>query len=455
VIAVVVFVIPFLFILVTAAKDRATASHLEFTFPLDDGAIVQNLGDVISARNNLMVVAMRNSLILTVASVTLIVFLSAMVGYVLQRRRDRLGAVVSALILAGLVIPPAIVPTIYVLQSIGLFKTLPGLILVEVAFLMPFSVLIFRTFVSAIPRELDEAAIIDGATPTMLFLKVMLPLLRPAIITVIVVSSVAVYNDFVNPLYFLPGNDNATVQLTLFNFQSQFNTLEPAVRRRAADHDPATDHVHLLPAADCLRDDGRRGQGLMSPPQPGAASASSVAVVDLRCQVPPGVLAIGRDPVRLTWRIEPAVDGLRQAAYEIEASDAADFSAVTATSAILESPDQVGVPAPGAPLRSREVRFFRARISPAVVDLVEPAPAVEAGLLDAADWEGRAVTLPDDPGAERSSPSPLLRREFSIEGDATQARLYVTSLGVHRVFINGEAASPDLLAPGWTTLESG
>ncbi len=223
-IAVVVFVIPFLFILVTAAKDRATASHLEFTLPAEWGQLLQNLGDVITARNNLMVVAMRNSLVLTVASVTLIVFLSAMVGYVLQRRRDRLGAVVSALMLAGLVIPPAIVPTIYVLQSIGLFKTLPGLILVEVAFLMPFSVLIFRTFVSAIPRELDEAAIMDGASATTLFLRVILPLLRPAIITVIVVSSVAVYNDFVNPLYFLPGTDNATVQLTLFNFQSQFST---------------------------------------------------------------------------------------------------------------------------------------------------------------------------------------------------------------------------------------
>ena len=89
---------------------------------------------------------------------------------------------------------------------------------------MPFSVLIFRTFVSAIPRELDEAAIMDGASATTLFLRVILPLLRPAIITVIVVSSVAVYNDFVNPLYFLPGTDNATVQLTLFNFQSQFST---------------------------------------------------------------------------------------------------------------------------------------------------------------------------------------------------------------------------------------
>ena len=126
--------------------------------------------------------------------------------------------------LAGLIIPPAIVPTIYVLQSIGLFKTLIGLTLVEIAFLLPFSVLIFRTFMSSIPRELDEAAIIDGATGTQLFRHVIFPLLRPAVITVIVVSSVAVYNDFVNPLYFLPGNENATVQLTLYNFTSQMGS---------------------------------------------------------------------------------------------------------------------------------------------------------------------------------------------------------------------------------------
>jgi raffinose/stachyose/melibiose transport system permease protein len=222
-VAVVVFVIPFLFILVTAAKERAEAARLTFTWPTQ-WRLLENLQEVIGARDELMITAMRNSMLLTVASVTIIVFLSSMVGYVLHRRRDRTGAVVSALMLAGLVIPPAIVPTIYVLQAIGLFKTIPGLVLVEVAFLMPFSVLIFRTFVSAIPRELDEAAIIDGATPATLFLRVILPLLRPAIITVVVVQSIAVYNDFVNPLYFLPGTENATVQLTLFNFQSQFNT---------------------------------------------------------------------------------------------------------------------------------------------------------------------------------------------------------------------------------------
>ncbi len=91
---------------------------------------------------------------------------------------------VAILLLAGLIMPPAVVPTIYVLQGIGLYKTLLGMILVEVALLMPFSVLIFRTFVPAIPRELDEAAIIDGASSWTLFFRVIFPLLRPAIITV-------------------------------------------------------------------------------------------------------------------------------------------------------------------------------------------------------------------------------------------------------------------------------
>jgi raffinose/stachyose/melibiose transport system permease protein len=221
--AVVVFVVPFVFIVLTAAKDRAEASRLDFTLPTN-WQLFENFAEVLGTRNGLLLTAFRNSAILTVASVTIIVLLSAMVGYVLQRRRDRWATLVSVLMLVGLVIPPAVVPTIYVMQAIGLFKTLPGLILVEVAFLMPFAVLIFRAFVSSIPRELDEAAIIDGAGPITLFVRVILPLLRPAIITIVVIASVAIYNDFVNPLYFLPGSDNVTVQLTLFNFRSQFST---------------------------------------------------------------------------------------------------------------------------------------------------------------------------------------------------------------------------------------
>ncbi len=126
--------------------------------------------------------------------------------------------------LSGLIIPPAVVPTIWVLQKLGLFRTMPGLILVEVAFGICFAILLFRAFIATIPRELDEAAIIDGASPFRLFFRVIFPLLRSVAITVIVVQSVTVFNDFVNPLYFLPGDQNATVQLTLYNFSSQFTS---------------------------------------------------------------------------------------------------------------------------------------------------------------------------------------------------------------------------------------
>jgi raffinose/stachyose/melibiose transport system permease protein len=219
----VVFIVPFAFMLVTAAKDQADAARLQFTIPTD-WHLLENIAEVFDTRKGLLFTAFRNSVLLTIGSVILIVVLSAMVGFVLHRRRDRVGSLVAALMLAGLILPPALVPTIYVLQALGLYKTIVGLVLIETVLIMPFAVLIFRTFMTAIPRELDEAAIIDGASPLTLFLRVIFPLLRPAVITVIVVSSVAVYNDFVNPLYFLPGDANTTVQLTLFNFQSQFST---------------------------------------------------------------------------------------------------------------------------------------------------------------------------------------------------------------------------------------
>ena len=222
-VTVVVFIIPLLFMVLTAVKDRKEAAKLEFTWPTNF-QFVENFTQVLSARKFMLVTAFINSTILTVASVTILVVLAAMVAWVLQRRKSRWNGVVNFLILSGLIIPPAIVPTIWVLQSIGLFKTLPGLILIEVAFGLSFCVMLFRAFIASIPKELDEAAVIDGCGPVRLFFRVIFPLLRSVIVTVIVVQSVAIFNDFQHPLYFLPGDANATVQLTLFNFQSQFTT---------------------------------------------------------------------------------------------------------------------------------------------------------------------------------------------------------------------------------------
>jgi raffinose/stachyose/melibiose transport system permease protein len=223
VLSILVFLVPFAFILLTAMKTSQQASLLDFSWP-DQFRFVQNFADVVRARDYMLIIAFINSTILTVASVTLMVVFGAMVAFVLQRRRTRWTPLVNFLVLAGLIIPPAVVPTIWVLQKLGLFRTMPGLILVEVAFGLSFVILLFRAFIGTIPRELDEAATIDGAGPVRLFFQVILPLLKPVIVTSVVVQSVFVFNDFTNPLYFLPGDQNATVQLTLYNFSSQYST---------------------------------------------------------------------------------------------------------------------------------------------------------------------------------------------------------------------------------------
>jgi raffinose/stachyose/melibiose transport system permease protein len=223
VVTAVFFLVPFAFIFLIASKDRAEANFLQFSWP-SHFVLLDNLAQAFAARDYLMVIAFINSVILTVVSVAALVILSAMVAYVWQRRAGRLSGVINGLVLAGLIVPPAIVPTIWVLQKVGLFKTMPGLILIEIAYGLPFCILLFRAFIAGVPRELDEAALLDGAGPAQIFFRVIFPVLRSVMITVIILQSVFIYNDFQNPLYFLPGTENATIQLTLLNFQSQFTT---------------------------------------------------------------------------------------------------------------------------------------------------------------------------------------------------------------------------------------
>jgi len=218
-----IFLVPFAFIVVQSLKTGQDSASLQFSWPVDI-VFWENVVAVFQARDYMLITAFINSTILTVLSVSIMVVLAAMIGWVLARRPSRWNGVITFFVLAGLIVPPAIVPTARLMQSLGIFNTLGGLVLIEVAFGMSFCVLLFRAFVSNVPRELDEAATIDGAGPIRLFFQIGFPLMKSVIVTAVVVQSVTVFNDFANPLYFAPGEENATVQLTLFNFQSQFQT---------------------------------------------------------------------------------------------------------------------------------------------------------------------------------------------------------------------------------------
>jgi raffinose/stachyose/melibiose transport system permease protein len=224
ILSIIIFGIPFYYVILNSFKNRTEAAEMNISWPTSFH-IFENYKEVLTAMDGMAIRAFFNSTIITILSIAVLIIVCSMAGFVLQRRAASKGLnVINFLILAGLMIPPSIVPTIWVLNKIGLFKTIPGLVLVEVALAFPFSTILYKGFMATIPREIDEATIIDGYGGFGLFFKIILPLLKPVTSTIIVLSSVSIFNDFVNPLYFLPGAKNATVQLTLYNFMSQFNT---------------------------------------------------------------------------------------------------------------------------------------------------------------------------------------------------------------------------------------
>jgi raffinose/stachyose/melibiose transport system permease protein len=218
---IVIFWVPLYFVLVNAMKDPKEAALFNMQWP-SSVQLWDNMVDVVQARDYMLLTAFYNSSLMTVFSIVLLIVIAAMAGFVLQRRRDKATPIINFFVFAGLIIPPAVVPTIWVLQEIALFKTLAGIVAVEVALGFPFCVILYRGFMVSIPREIDEAAVIDGYGKWRLFFGIILPLLKPVTATLVITQSVSIFNDFTNPLYFFPGSDNATVQLTLYNFTSQF-----------------------------------------------------------------------------------------------------------------------------------------------------------------------------------------------------------------------------------------
>lgn len=206
--------------LVNSLKGTKEANLMSLSLP--EEIHLENYLEVIKANNYMLVTAFKNSLILALCSVILLILTGSMAGYVLQRRNDRTTRLANVLIMSGLMVPPAILPTIWVLQGLHLYKTLLGMTIVEVALNIPFTIMLYRGFMATIPTELEEAGFIDGCSRIQLFSRVVFPLLKPVTSTVIILNAVSIFNDFTNPLYFLPGNANATVQLTLYNFKGKY-----------------------------------------------------------------------------------------------------------------------------------------------------------------------------------------------------------------------------------------
>jgi raffinose/stachyose/melibiose transport system permease protein len=166
----------------------------------------------------------RNSIIVTFTSVPAILALSCCAAYGLTHYNFKGSRWIYIYFLAGLLVPIqlTILPTVFQLKTLHLVDTRPGLIICSVALGLPFSVFLMAGFMRTLPRELAEAAQLDGAGEFRAFWDVMLPLTRPALATVAILNGVGIWNDFFLPLILAP--DVPTLQVGVNNLRGYYST---------------------------------------------------------------------------------------------------------------------------------------------------------------------------------------------------------------------------------------
>lgn len=218
---IVIFLVPFYFMFVQSIKTKREANRLSIAWPAE--VHFENYLEVIQHGNYQLVTAFKNSATLTLFTVLGLLITAAMAGYVIQRRKGKMMTAIQSVIMLGLMIPASILPTIHMLQSMHIYKTMFSMVMIEIALQTPFAIMLYKGFIASIPADLEEAARIDGCNRWEIFQKVIFPLLKPIQATLIILVGVQTFNDFTNPLYFLPGAANTTVQLTLYNYKGQLS----------------------------------------------------------------------------------------------------------------------------------------------------------------------------------------------------------------------------------------
>jgi N-acetylglucosamine transport system permease protein len=215
----IIIVLPFIWVLMSSFKTTKEILAAPFTFPttlhLENYANAWTTSGVGSY--------FANTLIVVGISLVLVMLLGAMCAYVLARFRFIGNRVIYYLMLAGLTFPVflAIVPLFFVLRSVGLLGSLPGLILTYVAFALPFTVFFLHSFFRTLPDEIYEAAQIDGASEWRTFFQVMLPMARPGMATVAIFNFLGLWNQFLLPVALNPDQNNYVLTQGMASFASQ------------------------------------------------------------------------------------------------------------------------------------------------------------------------------------------------------------------------------------------
>jgi raffinose/stachyose/melibiose transport system permease protein len=171
-----------------------------------------------------LLTAFGNSLLYSLAATAIGITVSALAAYVLSRNRTRFNRFMYFFIIMGIAMPTNFVTLTRVMQWTHLNNSQIGVILLLAAMQIPFTVFLIYAFIETLPRELDEAAIMDGCSPLQLFFQVIYPLLTPVIVTSAVLNILNIWNEFLIPLYYTNRSTHWPMTLAVYNFFGQFSS---------------------------------------------------------------------------------------------------------------------------------------------------------------------------------------------------------------------------------------
>lgn len=209
------YTIPMVLIGLNSLKSETEAKTFDFSLPAN-----WQWGNYLVVLSNPAVLrGMINGLLIATGISLLTIVVCAMAGYAVARRGDRPARVSYNYMLIGLIVPYAFVPAITLLRGLGIFDSYLSIILVNTSIQIPFTTLLMAGFIQGIPRQIDEAAEMDGAGPVRTFFQIIFPMLKPVVATNLVLLFTGGWNEFITVLYLLPDQMKATVPMSFYQFQ--------------------------------------------------------------------------------------------------------------------------------------------------------------------------------------------------------------------------------------------
>ena len=190
-------VLPFYLVVINSFKTKGEAARMSLSLPTQWQ--FSNYTEVI--QKGKLIQGFLNSLVYAGVSTLIGVISSAMASFVMSRRRTKVNSFLYYVVLCGLFFPVNYVTLSRVLGTFQLTNTKAGIVIVFTSAMIPFCVFTIRNFISSVPVELDEAAVLDGAGPLSLFFQVIMPMLKPVLFTCFILQFMGVWSDFLTPLY--------------------------------------------------------------------------------------------------------------------------------------------------------------------------------------------------------------------------------------------------------------